>query len=161
MICDHCGDNNATVHVVRHIGDKHEELNLCRACAAKLQHEMLQSALGNIGLVSSTPPVPSLTCPTCHMTADEFKRTGRLGCTDCYRVFSSMILPLVRRAQNGAAAHTGTRPGDGKVTVSPAPARSDPRAELEKKLAEAIASEAYEEAAVLRDKIRALDKKEG
>lgn len=86
-------------------------------------------------------------CRTCGMTESELRRTARAGCADCYKNFADILTPYIHKL-HGSTAHVGT---------TPAEEQSDPVAVLRTKLNDAIASEAYEEAARLRDEIRRLE----
>lgn len=79
-------------------------------------------------------------CPACGFTLDIFRKTGRLGCPDCYTVFARDL-----ETELPAAADDGAEPD---------PAAD--RRELEQQLREAVAREDYETAAVLRDRLRTL-----
>jgi protein arginine kinase activator len=96
-------------------------------------------------------PVAGPQCPGCGFALARFEREGRLGCGDCYQAFSASLDPLLRRM------HPGSR-HRGKI-----PARERDEALLkmririlEKELAEAIGREAFEDAAMKRDQIRAI-----
>lgn len=80
-------------------------------------------------------------CPVCAFPLDVYRRTGRLGCPDCYTVF----------AREFAVAPAVTDEGDGGGATS--------RASLETQLREAVAREDYETAAALRDQLRQLTEK--
>jgi protein arginine kinase activator len=54
----------------------------------------------------------ALTCPTCGLTAIELRDTGRMGCAQCYHVFSAMV------AQAVAVLH--------HVSIEPVPAEENP-----------------------------------
>jgi protein arginine kinase activator len=82
------------------------------------------------------------------MTFAEFKRLGRLGCSDCYASFQERLDPLIRRVQ-GASRHVGREAGAGR---SEARAKLTTR-RLRTQLDEAIRDEDYERAADLRDRL--------
>ena len=48
-------------------------------------------------------------CPRCGASLDDFRRTGLLGCAECYTVFREDILPTVRYTQ-GKTRHGGRTP---------------------------------------------------
>ena len=48
-------------------------------------------------------------CPRCGTTIEEFRRTGLLGCAECYSVFREEILSTVLRVQ-GKTRHEGDIP---------------------------------------------------
>lgn len=80
-------------------------------------------------------------CPACGFPLETYRKTGRLGCPDCYSVFARELEP-----DFPAAADDGSEP---------APA-ADSREALERQLREAVAREDYETAAALRDRLREL-----
>ena len=82
---------------------------------------------------------------------DLFK-TSRVGCNVCYETFSEPIISLLSDLQKGSRHH-GKTP---EINDS----RSRTRAELQTKrilLRNSLEQEAYEEAAILRDEIQALE----
>ncbi len=94
-------------------------------------------------------------CPKCKSTFDEIVRDGKVGCADCYRTFYDRLLPSIQRI-HGKIKHSGK-------TVSAAP--SQPAIEtveekIEKLKAEmnnAVAKQDFENAAKIRDEIKALE----
>ena len=154
MLCQHCGVNEATTYYKQNINGQVSEMHLCAACAQKLT-----GGFGGMGFSptfqsfwgDSTVLQPGLgggrRCRTCGMTESELRRAARAGCADCYKNFADILTPYIHKL-HGSTAHVGT---------TPAEEQSDPVAVLRTKLNDAIASEAYEEAARLRDEIRRLE----
>ncbi|NLP45984.1 MAG: hypothetical protein GX347_02930 [Epulopiscium sp.] len=97
----------------------------------------------------------SLQCPSCKMTYDEFKKTGKLGCENCYQVFEHYLYSLIKR-MHGNTNHTGKLPQRAATDLK----LERKIRELKKELKTAIEEEAYEKAAQLRDQIRALEGEE-
>lgn len=166
MFCQECQQRPATVHFTQIINNKKTELHLCSECARK--HQELAFTFNFeptfsinkffAGLMDSplfqVQPVSSPECPNCLVNLRRFAETGRFGCSRCYRSFGDSLTPLFRRVQ-GTTQHTGKVPkrAGGKLTV---------KREIEKLKAElhqAVQEEAYEKAAELRDRIRALEDK--
>ena len=85
------------------------------------------------------------------MTYETFRKTGLLGCADCYKEFREPLEKLIMSI-HANTQHTGRVPGGLAKRVS-LKATVD---QLKAKLVNAIAAEEYEEAARLRDQIRAL-----
>ena len=85
------------------------------------------------------------------MTYAQFRRGGRLGCARDYAVFRKALVPFLERI-HGATCHRGKVPQ--KVPADSA--RAAELLRLRRELNTAIASERYEEAAQIRDQIRAL-----
>jgi len=167
MMCEECGKAPAVVHFEQVQNGRKVVMNLCRECAEKKGvlnflfqpafsiNNLLSALLGS--QVSGAPVLePSgreRRCPVCGMSYRDFARAGRLGCSRCYETFEDRLDPLLRRI-HGSERHVGK-----------APARSSGAArirreleQLKAELAEAVAKEAYERAAEIRDRIRELEK---
>ena len=52
---------------------------------------------------------PHKSCPNCGTTLADFRRTGLLGCAECYSAFRTEVLAAVRQVQ-GRMRHTGKVP---------------------------------------------------
>lgn len=104
-----------------------------------------------------------LRCPQCATTYAGFKANGFVGCAVCYETFYSSMREIIKRI-HGSAVHVGSRYASGKPSNEPGAGgahwvRENPRQELarlKKELEAALQKEAYEQAVVLRDRIRAL-----
>jgi protein arginine kinase activator len=101
-------------------------------------------------------------CPACGLSYVDFKKIGRLGCGECYNVFRKYLAPLLKRI-HGSSQHIGKSPlrcpakiksGASKVTK-----KKMCLEELKAQLQNAIAKEAFEEAARLRDQIKEMEAK--
>ena len=91
-------------------------------------------------------------CPQCGITYDEFNRVGRFGCGQCYETFNSEIDPLLQRIQ-GSSEYEGTVPSRGTNVFK---AKYEVK-RLRHQLDTAVQAEKFEEAAILRDKIKELE----
>ncbi|MEM8868018.1 MAG: UvrB/UvrC motif-containing protein [Verrucomicrobiota bacterium] len=94
-------------------------------------------------------------CPSCGYETSDFRQTGRLGCSHCYSVFAELVRPVLQDMHIGLK-HTG------KIPTKTLERRtfSDKINALKRSLEQAIAEEAYEDAAKYRDQIQALEKEE-
>ena len=90
-------------------------------------------------------------CPHCGFTQADFKKAGRLGCSDCYKVFAEGLEGLLKTMHKGTR-HVGKVPAVYRQSQDLA----DKLKSLQKKLEKAIASEDFESAASLRDEVKAL-----
>jgi protein arginine kinase activator len=97
-----------------------------------------------------------LKCPRCGFTQADFKKAGRLGCSDCYATFSEGLEGLLK------TMHKGTR-HIGKVPRALQQSRdvAERLKALQKQLSKAIAGEDFEQAALLRDEIRLMNQELG
>lgn len=93
-------------------------------------------------------------CPGCGRHRKEFEATGRFGCAVCFETFADGLPRMVRRMHRGGE-HLGKIP----VRSLSADLLVQRRAAALREMEIAIRSERYEEAAILRDRIRDLDGK--
>lgn len=147
MLCEHCHKNEAVVHLTQVINDSVKKIHLCEECAAKTGVDVHGPvALADL-LLGLSKGGEDTACPKCHMRRSDFKKTGRLGCAECYETFKEELLPLLKSMHRGTH-HVGKTP-KGVALIG-----SDDLTELEKQLQKAVAEEKYELAAQLRDRIR-------
>jgi len=168
MLCEVCKKNDATVHLTEIINEKVTKLNLCEECAKQKGAEMeehfgLGELLAGLTEFGETPamktpskePVVTIKCSGCALTYADFKRTGRLGCSECYSAFQSKLLPLLKRI-HGADHHVGKIPAKAPRGVVVATKLQEFRLKMKK----AVEAENFEEAARFRDEIKKIENKE-
>jgi protein arginine kinase activator len=162
MLCDICGKNQATVHLTEIIDDQISELHLCEECAHKKSIQMEQqfgladllAGLAEFGKPGEKIEATGLKCPNCGLSYQDFKKYGRLGCSECYLSFRKYLMPLLKKI-HGSTQHFGKFPYKAVTKVR----KRAGLAELRLRLQSAIEKEEFEEAARLRDKIRELEKR--
>ncbi|MBQ1966102.1 MAG: UvrB/UvrC motif-containing protein [Clostridia bacterium] len=161
MLCENCKKNTATTYFKQTVNGKTREVFLCSECAAKLGLGDSFMNFSNFGLgfnamseLLGGSVAPSVsTCPTCGISLKEVSHSGMMGCADCYDTFRDYLRKLLPRI-SGNKVHTG------KVPHASESEQVDDVASLKAKLAEAIKTENFEQATVLRDKIRELEAKQ-
>ena len=168
MVCNICAKNQATVHLTEIVNDNMTELHLCEECAQKKSNQMeshfgladLLAGLADLGgHVTKAKKEIKTKCPRCGLTYDDFKRVGRLGCGECYSAFKDSLLPLLKRI-HGSTQHYGKTPKKLKKVVKTTVVKAKNEIEgLRDKLQKAIKMEEFEEAALLRDKIRDVERR--
>jgi len=165
MKCDRC-DEEAVVHEIVVQGGEKVEKHLCSSCASEeglvpQQSGTLSAPLSKLVLSSSIIAKPASgsprSCPGCGATWAEFRKTGLLGCPECYETFDEKLTPLLERAHEGSAEHTGKAPRRSGEALD----RRRLVAALRKQLLEAVDAEHYERAAELRDKLRSAEEADG
>lgn len=159
MLCCICKEKNATVHLTQITGDKMQKVDLCEECAkSKGVNDQTGFSLADLLLglgasqeLESTGGLETR-CPKCGFTHSDFKKSGRLGCSECYVTFAEGLGGLLK------SMHKGTR-HIGKVPENLRTRRdlTEQLSTLQKKLNKAIETENFELAAVLRDEIRQLN----
>jgi len=181
MTCDICGKKKATVHLTEIVDEQMSEMHLCEECARQKSSQMEQQfGLADLlaGLSDSPKPAASkdsdktfaLLCSRCGLPYEDFRKFGRLGCSDCYTSFKEHLSGLLRKI-HGSNQYLGKKPATyqdkpGAVSADPAtaiaaiPADLSPAevlTDLKQQLQQAILAEDFERAAILRDKIRTLE----
>ena len=165
MMCEDCGIRPAKFHLMTIINGDRVERNLCPICMAKHQKQIpgidfsnlagiLNSILENKGREedeADSEELEGYVCEQCGMTYVEFQKCGMLGCANCYQAFKTPMTALLQRV-HGNTQHAGRVPGGVRNGTS---IRMNID-RLKQKLQKAIADEEYEQAAKLRDTIRAL-----
>jgi len=154
--CQACS-SPATVHLTDIVDGQKRVRHLCQQCAEaqKLvkQEELnlpaiLQALIGqHVGPL--TDELSRLQCPACGIRYMEFRNSGRLGCPHDYHVFRAGLEPLLERIHR-ATTHEGKAPRRHTNDL----ARQAEILELRHSLQQAVESEAYEEAARIRDLLR-------
>ncbi len=148
------------MHLTQITGDKMQKVDLCEECAknkgvndtAGFSLADLLLGLGASQEIEQAAGGADLTCPRCGFTQADFKKAGRLGCPECYRTFAEAMEGLLK------TMHKGTR-HVGKVPETLRQTRdiTDRLKSLQRKLAKAIETEDFEQAAVLRDEIKQMN----
>ena len=166
MLCQECRRAEANIHIIKQVNGKQTELNLCEQCARKKEeldftfepqfslHKLFTSMLSQ-GLISAREEkeAAALQCPACKLTFAQFGQIGRLGCGSCVAAFEERLKPLLRRIHAGST-HTGKIPARARVKVN----RLRELDKLKEELHQKVQNEEFEEAALLRDRIRAMEK---
>ena len=152
MLCEECGERQAEVVMTTVINGESTSRHLCRECLKKYQTGDLQSVLAAVlSAMAEKKQVPEITCPRCGETYAEFQKTGMLGCAECYAAFRRELTPLITRVQ-GRTQHAGRRPPVSEEEQARQTRMEALRAQMEA----AVAEENFEEAARLRDELRAM-----
>lgn len=172
MNCQICNKRPANVHITKIINGVKNELHICEQCAREKEGIGIEKqvpvfntpfSFSNIlaGLMDfpttenfANTSLKQARCAVCNMGYDEFKKTGRFGCSECYGVFGNKLEPLFKRI-HGNTQHTGKVP---KRTGGIIRIKRDIE-KLKYELKRAIENEEYEKAAELRDKIKVLENK--
>lgn len=161
MQCQVCKKAQAKVHYTQIHESQVKKVDLCDACAKeKGINDPASFALADLvlGLGSSQKAEESATssesdivCKSCGFTHADLKKTGRLGCSECYNTFAESLDSLLKNM------HKGTRH---KGKVPPAVQRTldfESRIQkLESELKAAVVREEFELAANLRDTLRTV-----
>lgn len=176
MKCTHCNKREATTHIERIINGKKEEMYLCDECAKELgvmdefnfePFSAVDSLFGNL-LGAGAAALNTLTgidrCTDCGSSWNDIVNTGLLGCAECYDRFADRLEPSIEQI-HGRTKHVGKTisyteekdDADQAQSEEPEKKADDNSVEgLKAQLKEAIKEQRFEDAAVIRDKIKAL-----
>lgn len=91
------------------------------------------------------------TCPKCGRSYQDFRKTGRLGCGECYETFYAPVATTIKQ-MHSTVSHTGKIPSHCADELK----RKKKYETLKKELSKAVAREDYETAARLHKEIKAL-----
>jgi protein arginine kinase activator len=178
MLCERCGDHEASVHLTRIINGRKEEVHLCEECARKssqlnlddnnLSFQSLLSGILNHDFLNEESTAfknndsNKLICQNCGLSYHEFTKKGLFGCEECFNVFENKLDELFKRI-HGNTRHRGKFPLSFKQKLKAKTEITD----LKKEMQFAVEKEDFEKAAEIRDKIHAIkedmeeDKNEG
>ena len=160
MQCCVCKEKEAKVHLTQIVGDKMQKVDLCEECAkqkgvndpAGFSLADLLLGLGASQEMEQVAGSGDLKCPHCGFTQADFKKAGRLGCSDCYDTFAEGLGSLIKQMHKGVE-HVGKVPQRAVRSM----ARQSELKELHRNLRKAVAEENYESAAQIRDEIRKFE----
>ncbi len=166
MKCQICRKNEANIVFTQIVNNEKEVLHICSECAKekgisvtieKPSHPKGNPFLGSLtGGLNETDEknMPDTTCEVCGLTFSDFKRTGLFGCDNCHMAFGEHIPSLLKQI-HGTAVYSGKTPGE----LSEEGEKIQQLKSLRARLQRCIETEDYERAAVLRDKITAIESK--
>ena len=175
MLCEKCKKKKATFYYNENINGQHRSFHLCADCTSAMEASgeleefsfpfpQLVSPLSlfddsfsedtSSSILQGLPlHAPERTCPQCGIQFQEIAATGKVGCATCYDIFSSRLLPGIK-ALHGNREHAGSAPRVYRKHKE----KQARIAKLKEQLKTAIHNEAFEDAVLLRDELRKLEK---
>ncbi|MBI4542625.1 MAG: UvrB/UvrC motif-containing protein [Gemmatimonadetes bacterium] len=167
MLCEHCRERDAVVHLTQIVDNAVTTTHLCEPCAAAKGVETgagvakfplgdFLATLGKSGPAEQAEAGSDIPCRFCGATLRDFRQSGRLGCARCYASFDAHLRDLLRRL-HGSSQHVGEMY---RLSSAAAPAESETQrrlGDLREQLRRAVDAENFELAAELRDRIRVLE----
>ncbi|MBN1320924.1 MAG: UvrB/UvrC motif-containing protein [Thermoleophilia bacterium] len=170
VTCELCGEEPATLHLLRVVDGTISHTHLCPSCA-----ETVAEQTEGLALVLAVPSVlrqlgkaapeaetvqPSSTdedvrfCAVCGTTLSDLKESGLVGCVKCYQVFAEYLAAIVPGAAE-PVEHLGKIPHRGPESDT----LRHEMMRLERMLRELVACERFEEAAGVRDRLAELSER--
>ena len=164
VTCEMCGEEPATIHLLRVVDGAVSHTHLCAACAESVADEAdglalvlaVPSVLRHLGKEQGEEePAPSLRlegeerfCAVCGTTLTDLKESGLVGCAKCYQVFGEYLETLLQEGGE-PTEHLGKIPHRGPETDT----LRHEILRLQRMLRELVACERFEEAAGVRDRL--------
>lgn len=108
MVCTVCGNGGAKTFL-RNANGREVTLTLCPNCYARLYPAQESEDLFTAFVGNTQTGASDKACKICGTTLADFRRTGLLGCADCYTAFREELLPTLRFVQ-GKLRHEGKAP---------------------------------------------------
>lgn len=188
MLCENCGNNEANVKYTQIMNGVKKQMNLCEKCADELGLNNISfdmpinfsNFLEDIFDDDQTLFMPNivrnekLICNKCKMSYEDFIKSGKFGCDECYNTFENKIDNLLKNI-HGVNRHVGRKAkysssikmqeNTKKVNVAKANQKKNTKSndkdekikELQNRLKQEIKEERYEDAAKTRDEIKKLN----
>jgi protein arginine kinase activator len=171
MLCEKCKKNEAKINLVTIMNGQKQEIWLCENCVKDIVNipffnpifkntdspikgmisEILSGVDSNESNIGNNK-IKELVCSNCGLTYDEFKKSGKLGCANCYRDFKMVLEPRIKSLQAGIR-HIGKVPKIKGKQLFQRRKLKDLKEEMQK----LIITEEYERAATIRDEIKKLE----
>lgn len=162
LLCQSCGEKDASIHLTKIVNGNIEEKHLCDACAKdgdeldfSLPFSFQTLFTGLIGSIKEdTQKVKDVSCPECGLLYKRFVETGKFGCSYCFNAFEEDVYELLKGI-HGHSHHVGKIPLRINSKI-----RNIKKIEfLKEELNKSIAQEEFERAAYLRDEIKIVKEK--
>jgi len=138
MECNFCNNLQATIFLSQIFKGEIIKLDLCEACARKLEVTDVQGVAVNEliekinQLQAESRHDAEQLCSSCGMSLDEMKKGGQFGCPECYNAFGEQVSSIVKDNQKGML-HGGKIPREFQGEV-----RQSGRRQVEQDLQAAI-----------------------
>jgi protein arginine kinase activator len=156
--CSECR-KPVSVHYTEIVGNLFTHTCMCSECP-QLQRKLKGTSHEEV-LAVTGKGTAGIVCGECGTTLDNFRVSHRVGCSNCYEVFGDLIVEEMLRSNKISSSitkrkksvplHVGRTPGETQE-ISP----SLRLIALNEALEETLQREDYEQAAWLRDQIKAL-----
>lgn len=160
MLCQKCNKNEAYVYYNQISNGENIDIYLCEECFReypKIDFDMylpfsIKDIFSNLDHDSIKRIEDKVRCEKCNSTYKEIKISGKIGCSDCYKVFKDDINKVITSI-HGYKKYVGKVPKKSFRIVN---VQNEIKT-LKMDLQIAIVNEEFEHAAKIRDKIKVLE----
>ena len=165
-VCELCGEEMATMHLLRIEDGTVKHTRLCSSCAQTMAEQtqglavvlalpavfQRRSGLSAEGAAPTAVPFEEeKVCEVCGTTSTDLKESAMLGCANCYRVFAEHLESALG-SDLAPVEHLGKMPRRGPEGES----LQREILRLQRMLRELVECERFEEAAGVRDRLAEL-----
>lgn len=164
MLCDFCHEREAGIFLEQLTNNgQRRKISMCMECALQRgvssDPKSIESSIGELfkelaGITKKLQRDNSRLCPVCGISIGDIRKTGRVGCPECYSIFKDDIRNYLA-SKNVKGMYTGSMP----ARLANMHSVLNDRIILQDKLNAAVEKEEYEKAAMYRDYLKALEKK--
>lgn len=159
MKCERCHKQEAEVSLTKSHMGKIVLWHLCMDCAKEEekvngeQDSSFQQFLSGLLVNNKSIDINTtiIECENCGMLLEDFKKNSQVGCSKCYKTFDLELRPIIKRIQS-STIHVGKRPNK----IEENREKKHLIDIYQKNLKLVLEKEDYEQAVLLRDKIREL-----
>ena len=167
MKCEHCNEREATTFIKQNINGEKTEMHLCSECAAEMglldefnpENFFVDTFFGNF-LGAGIPAMNVLSgvdrCEYCGSSFNDIVKNGTVGCSHCYSKFADKLEPSIIKV-HGKTRHVGKSVSYTEEPEQEEEKQENPLEKLKEELKQAIKEQRFEDAAVLRDKIKEIN----
>lgn len=158
MLCEYCGKNEATTVLKHTVNGESHTIHICSSCANSMlfNNFFTDFSIPNLFAKNMSPMTKvQKVCEQCGTSLEEIQKTGKIGCAHCYETFAGELARSIEKV-HGKSNHIGKVPKSAKGTIKIKNMLTEYKMELNRLIAE----QEFEQAAVLRDKIRQLEQEE-
>jgi protein arginine kinase activator len=161
MKCQSCGKKEATIKYYENINGIKKELHFCHECASKLGFTHFQDIFSPMFVpILDYIDENEIRCEKCGYTLDDYTKTGFFGCPECYNTFNDTLDELFLKI-HGKNRHVKLREDKLKQNVTNKNEKINRIDFLKEKLRKLVEEEKYEDAALIRDEIKKIEKNKG
>lgn len=161
MLCEICKINEASTRLKTVIDGELKLCDICYECASKTRnsdvmvgHELDFNSFFGTFLNTGLPPKSNASkCKCCGATFLEIAKTGKVGCGQCYETFFDELYPSIKKI-HGKTKHAGKIAGSTSKELRIVNELEKIKADL----AIAVANQDFENAVILRDRIKTIEK---
>jgi protein arginine kinase activator len=169
MKCQICNNKEANIVFTQIVNNEKLILHICSECAKLkgISIEIEKPFQPKINVFSENNPInniinekeekinENIKCEFCNQTLSEFRKTGLFGCDKCHEAFSGYVANLLKQI-HGTDVYKGKIPEE----IFEKDNSIQQLKNLQNELKHCVDIEDYERAAVIRDKITAIERKE-